>query len=90
MASEKPLDALLHLSQDFPKYSAALARKVTIPPNIRSKSLETLERGPVRPAIYINGKAYTDAELNVYSCVAGWPFQNIMMISIQSSQDRPG
>ena len=67
MASEKPLDALLHLSQDFPKYSAALARKVTVPPNIRAKSLETLDRGPVRPAIYINGKAYMDTELNGYS-----------------------
>jgi UDP-glucose:glycoprotein glucosyltransferase len=67
MASDDPLSALEHLSQDFPKYSAALARKVNVPPKIRIKASQSLHRGQVAPAVYINGKAYRDPELNAYS-----------------------
>ncbi len=67
MASEDPLEALIHLSQNFPKYSAALARKVIVPPNIWAKGTEISYRGRAAPAIYINGKAYKDPELDAFS-----------------------
>ena len=67
LASEDPLEALTQLSQDFPKYSAALARRVVVPPNIRNSVTDILYRGSVAPAIYINGKAYRDNEINAFS-----------------------
>ena len=67
MASAEPLEALKQLSQDFPKYSAAIARKVSIPPNVRQKASEMMYRDSASQAIYINGKAFQDHELNAYS-----------------------
>jgi UDP-glucose:glycoprotein glucosyltransferase len=67
MSSQNPLEALVQLSQDFPKYSAAIARKVDVPQNIRARIGRMLDRGFTQNAIYINGKAYLDDELNAFS-----------------------
>jgi UDP-glucose:glycoprotein glucosyltransferase len=67
MNSDDPLLALTHLSQDFPKYSAAIARNVEVSSAIRGKAHQIVKRGRIPPAIYINGKAYKDAEINPYS-----------------------
>jgi UDP-glucose:glycoprotein glucosyltransferase len=67
MNSDDPLLALTHLSQDFPKYSAAIARNVEVSSAIRGKAHQIVKRGRIPPAIYINGKAYKDADINPYS-----------------------
>lgn len=67
MSSSNPLDALQELSQDFPKYSAALSRRVPIPAAINKKADLLARRGPDSPAIYINGKAYSHPDVNAYS-----------------------
>ena len=67
ISSEDKLSALEHLSQDFPKYSAALARKVDVSQPIQNKVSEMLAMGPMPPAVYINGKAYSKAELDAFT-----------------------
>lgn len=67
MSSTNPLGALQELSQDFPKYSAALSRKVPIPAAISRKADMLARRGPDPPAIYINGKSFSHPELNAFS-----------------------
>ncbi|WVQ71501.1 hypothetical protein IAR50_001039 [Cryptococcus sp. DSM 104548] len=66
MSSNDSLEALTHLSQDFPKYSAALARKVDVPENILAKGRTIAVRGQGTQAIYINGKPF-GTDLNAYS-----------------------
>jgi UDP-glucose:glycoprotein glucosyltransferase len=67
MASSNPLDALISLSQDFPKYSAAIARKVAIPDNISQKVEKLAIRGAVEAAVFINGKVISTDSLNAFS-----------------------
>ncbi|KAL7422173.1 killer toxin resistant protein [Cryptotrichosporon argae] len=67
MASSDPLTALVHLAQDFPKYSATLARRVAVSPNIQAKAAFLARRGPVAPAVFVNGRNIKDAELNAFS-----------------------
>lgn len=67
MSSPDRLEALKSLSQDFPKYSAAIARKVSVPEEMKQKAKDLARRGPDSPSIYINGKAYTHPELNAYT-----------------------
>jgi UDP-glucose:glycoprotein glucosyltransferase len=69
MSSSDPLAALQDVSQDFPKYSAAIARKVEIPQSIAYKAMDLGRRGAETPGIYINGKVFRDKELNAYSYV---------------------
>jgi len=67
MSAPQPLDALQELSQDFPKYSAALSRRVPIPDAIARKA-EVMARRDVEPiTLYINGKSYSHPELNAYT-----------------------
>ncbi|WVN85210.1 uncharacterized protein L203_100355 [Cryptococcus depauperatus CBS 7841] len=65
MSSNDPLDALIHLSQDFPKYSAALARQIKIPEVIKAKGRTIAVRGRGKEAFYVNGKSIGE-DLNVY------------------------
>lgn len=67
MASSDPLDALIALSQDFPKYSAAIARKVAIPENIQQKVAKSSMRGSAESAIFVNGKVMSSEGLNAFS-----------------------
>jgi len=67
MSAAQPLDALKELSQDFPKYSAALSRRVAIPDQIARKAEIMARRGAEAIAIYINGRSYSHPELNAYS-----------------------
>jgi len=67
MSAPSPLDALRELSQDFPKYSAALSRRVPIPDAIARKAELMARRGADPLAIYINGKSYNHPELNAYT-----------------------
>ncbi|ODO11431.1 hypothetical protein I350_00211 [Cryptococcus amylolentus CBS 6273] len=66
MSSNDSLKALTHLSQDFPKYLAALARTVEVPENILAKGRSIAVRGQGTQAIYINGKPF-GTDLNAYS-----------------------
>ena len=66
MSSDDPISALIHLSQDFPKYSAALAHQVEVPEDIQSKGRTIAVRGKAKEAIYINGKPF-DRDLNPYT-----------------------
>lgn len=65
--SEDPLTALQELSQDFPRYSAALARNVEVSTRVQSKVPDLFAMGPAEPAIYINGKAHRGPDLNAFS-----------------------
>lgn len=69
MSSDDPLSALTQLSQDFPKYSAAVARKVQLPPKIRRRGLAITRRGQSEQALYINGKTVNGKDLNALSYV---------------------
>ena len=69
LSSEDKLSALENLSQDFPKYSAALARKVEVAQPIKDKVSELLAMGPVAPALYFNGKAYSRSGLDAFTWV---------------------
>lgn len=66
MSSDDPISALTHLSQDFPKYSAALAHQVEVREDIQSKGRTIAVRGKAKEAIYINGKPF-DKDLNPYT-----------------------
>ena len=69
MSSSNKLEALRELSQDFPKYSAALARKVTVSESLQKKVASMFMRGASSQAIYINGKTFDDSALDAYSYV---------------------
>jgi len=69
LSSEDKLSALQHLSQDFPKYSAALARKVKVSQPIKEKLSELLAMGPMAPAVYFNGKPFARSELDAFTLV---------------------
>ncbi|WVQ98589.1 hypothetical protein IAU59_005718 [Kwoniella sp. CBS 9459] len=82
MSSDNPLEALTHLSQDFPKYSAALARQVDVPDDIRAKGRSIWQRGKGEPGIWINGKAM--AELNGYSLLKNLRSERDLVLSLTS------
>ncbi|EIW69539.1 hypothetical protein TREMEDRAFT_44060 [Tremella mesenterica DSM 1558] len=67
MSSEDKLDALLHLSQDFPKYSAAIARNIDIPQNLAARREHLLTRGPASPTLVINGRNFKSSDMNAFS-----------------------
>lgn len=67
MSSEDPLSSLVHLAQDFPKYSAAIARKVELPAKVRRRGLAIKRRGQADAAFYINGKAIPTKDLDAFS-----------------------
>ena len=66
MSSSDRLEALRELSQDLPKYSAAIARNVPVPDEMKQKAKDLARRGPDAPTVYINGKAFSHPDLNAY------------------------
>ena len=68
LSSDDHLRALKHLSQDFPKYSAALARKVEVSSSVKAKANDLLASGPFPPAFYVNGKSFS-GNLDAFSYV---------------------
>lgn len=64
MASDDRLDALAHLAQDFPKYSAAVARSVKMRPEIEARIPTLIRRGQENPSFFVNGRAITERDLN--------------------------
>ncbi|WRT66985.1 uncharacterized protein IL334_003951 [Kwoniella shivajii] len=83
MSSDNPLEALTHLSQDFPKYSAALARQVQVPDEIRTKARQMLQRGKSLEAIYINGKAWAEG-LDAYGLLRAIRTERQHVLSLTS------
>ena len=75
MSRDDKLGALKHLSEDFPKYSAAIARKIPITQDMRGKGVSISKRGVATPQLYINGKAYRDVDLNPLSSVSSFPIR---------------
>lgn len=65
-SSEDPMSAFVDLSQDIPKYSAALARKVKIPLPIRTRVNRLSSQLPLGPALFINGRLIRDQEINAF------------------------
>jgi UDP-glucose:glycoprotein glucosyltransferase len=68
-STPNPLEALLHISQDFPKYSAALARNVNITDAVQNRIDYMERRGQVDAAIYVNGKSVMAEEITAFSYV---------------------
>ena len=66
-SSSNPLEALQHISQDFPKYSAALARKVIITDAVQDKIRSMERRGQADATIYVNGKSVMAEEITAFS-----------------------
>ncbi|OXG53132.1 UDP-glucose:glycoprotein glucosyltransferase [Cryptococcus neoformans] len=83
MSSDDPISALTHLSQDFPKYSAALAHQVEVPEDIQSKGRTIAVRGKAKEAIYINGKPF-DRDLNPYTLLKALRDERQLTISLTS------
>nr|XP_018263998.1 UDP-glucose:glycoprotein glucosyltransferase [Kwoniella dejecticola CBS 10117]OBR86156.1 UDP-glucose:glycoprotein glucosyltransferase [Kwoniella dejecticola CBS 10117] len=82
-SSSNPLDALRELSQDFPKYSAALARRVEVSDGIRGKTRQMLQRGKAADAIYINGKAWNEG-LDAYGLLRAIRSERHHVLSLTS------
>ncbi|WVR05054.1 hypothetical protein IAU60_002066 [Kwoniella sp. DSM 27419] len=82
MQSGDPLMALRELSQDFPKYSAALARKVQVPEDIKAKGRTIWQRGQSDAGIWINGQA--QAELNAYTLLRNVRAERDLVTSLTS------
>lgn len=68
-SAPNPLEALQHISQDFPKYSAALARQVNITDAVQSRIDFMERRGQVDPAVVMNGRSIPAEEINAFSYV---------------------
>ncbi len=69
LLSQKPLDMLVKVSQDFPKLSAAIARRIQVDPEIEDEILQNRRVngiGKVTPSIWINGKLVNTAETDIY------------------------
>lgn len=86
MDAPEPLEALIHLSQDFPKYSAAVARKIAIPSNIQARADAIAERGQVKSSIFINGAVVAEDQLNAFSSVSFVSFVHAQLTSTVSSR----
>ncbi|KAK6902778.1 hypothetical protein I203_108037 [Kwoniella mangroviensis CBS 8507] len=82
-SSSSPLEALRVLSQDFPKYSASLARKVQVPDEIRDKAKSLLRRGEATEAIYINGKGWGEG-LDAYGLLRAIRTERHHVLSLTS------
>jgi UDP-glucose:glycoprotein glucosyltransferase len=67
MRSESQLDALKELAQNFPRYSAALARKVTVDTHIASEVGRNINYGGKVPkGVWLNGRALKENELSAF------------------------
>jgi UDP-glucose:glycoprotein glucosyltransferase len=72
LAADQPLHALKTLSQDFPLYSAALARKVplTAKDEVLARGIAenqmSVRMGPGFCGIWINGRAIADNEADAF------------------------
>ncbi|BEI94341.1 uncharacterized protein CcaverHIS019_0608000 [Cutaneotrichosporon cavernicola] len=69
-AASDPMAAFVALAQDIPKYAAALARKVEVPQAIRSRVFRLGFKHPLGPALYINGRAVQDRDMNAFSLLS--------------------
>ncbi|CAK9782754.1 hypothetical protein CC85DRAFT_260485 [Cutaneotrichosporon oleaginosum] len=69
-AASNPMSAFVSLTQDIPKYAAALARKVEVPASIRKRVLRLGFKRPLGPALYINGRAVHERDLNAFSLLS--------------------
>ncbi|WVW83270.1 hypothetical protein I302_105289 [Kwoniella bestiolae CBS 10118] len=82
-SSDNPLEALKELSQDFPKYSASLARQVQVTDEVRDKVKSILRRGEASEAIYINGKGWTEG-LDAYGLLRAVRAERHHVLSLTS------
>lgn len=64
--AKNPLKAFTDLSQNLPKYTAALARKVTAPDNIKKRARINGHEYPVSPLFLLNGKVIKEADVNAF------------------------
>jgi UDP-glucose:glycoprotein glucosyltransferase len=64
--SKDPLNAFVQLSQDLPKYAAALARNVGVPEDILQTARRLSVQHPFGPSFLINGRMMKDTELNAF------------------------
>ena len=65
-ASDDPLNAFVALSQDLPKYAAALARNVEVPEDILATAMRLSVQHPFGPSFIINGRIIKETELNAF------------------------
>lgn len=67
MASSDPLKALMHISQNFPKYATAIARRV----NVSAPLLEELQSNGLKAQegvgmVWLNGMVLQETDVNVF------------------------
>lgn len=65
-AATNPLKAFTHLTQNLPKYTAALARKVTVPESIKKRARLLAREHPVGPLFLLNGKVIKENDVNAF------------------------
>jgi len=66
MSDPNPLSALIGISQDFPKHSASIARKVKSDEWIEREVAINQAKADVKSAFWVNGRIVTDKELDAF------------------------
>ena len=70
-ASPNPLQTLLELSQNFPKYATALARRVTFEDELQEEILGNHAKAQAGiNAVWLNGAGVDEKFMNPYSYVS--------------------
>lgn len=67
MNSPEPLDALMHLSQNFPKYATSVARRVEIESGLLAElEFNSAKASPGANMVWLNGLVVQDTDINPY------------------------
>lgn len=68
--AEEPLSALKHLTQNFPKYAASLARRVSVDKEVLQETeLNLLQTHPGVNSLWLNGLQVMERDMNPFACV---------------------
>jgi len=67
MKSPDPLKALIHLSQNFPKYVTSLARRVTVDSALLDELNGNWEKAQVGlGTVWLNGMVLQNTDVNIF------------------------
>jgi len=67
MSDPNPLEALIGISQDFPKHSASIARKVASDDSIE-REVGILQRqvNNLKNSVWVNGRVLSEKDMNAF------------------------
>jgi UDP-glucose:glycoprotein glucosyltransferase len=82
MSDPDPLSALIGISQDFPKHSAAIARRVKADEWLERDVANVQAKADVKSAFWVNGRIVADKELDAFRWVRRAEFRRSALIRI--------